>query len=196
MATVALTVEQYREIIEVIQNGATGIRPNPAIAAVLQIEGNLGLRVGDIVRTKDEKTGEYHGLRLADIIRDGSRYRLDMTEQKTGKRRTFTVPAEIYSFLRDYADDHKIGREDFLFPITVRAVQKHLAKVCDLLELENVSTHSFRKFFAVDVYQQNGHDIALVQTLLQHSSPAITRRYITVSTEQVEQAIAKHTILI
>lgn len=185
MATVALTKEQYTEIIETIQSGATGIRPNPTIATALQLEANLGMRIGDILQ-----------MRLADIIRDGNRYRLDVTEEKTGKRRTFTVPAEVYSFLRDYADAQGICKEDRLFPLTVRAVQKHLAKVCDLLELENVSTHSFRKFFAVDVYQQNGHDIALVQTLLQHSSPAITRRYITVSTEQVEQAIAKHITLI
>lgn len=193
MATVALTKEQYTEIIETIKEGATDIRPNPAIATALQLEANLGMRIGDILQ-----------MRLADIIKDGSRYRLNITEEKTGKRRTFTVPAEIYCFLRDYADAQGIGREDYLFslkgkrnkPLTVRAVQKHLAKVCDLLELENVSTHSFRKFFAVDVYEENGHDIALVQTLLQHSSPATTRRYITIAPEQVEKAIAKHTILV
>ena len=191
MTTVALTRAQYTEIIETIKEGATDIRPNPAIATALQLEANLGMRIGDILK-----------MRLADIVKDGDRYRLNVTEEKTDKHRTFTVPQEIYLFLLEYANAHKIGREDYLFPgnkggrLTVRAVQKYLARICDLLELENVSTHSFRKFFAVDVYQQNGNDIALVQTLLQHSSPATTRRYITISTEQVEQAIAKHTILI
>jgi integrase len=184
-ATVALTKEQYADIIETMQTGATGIRPNPRIAAALQLEANLGMRISDILQ-----------LRLSDIIKDGGRYRLNIVEQKTGKHRTFTVPAEVYSFLRDYADAQGIGKEEPLFPLTVRAVQKHLAKVCELLELENISTHSFRKFFALDIYENNGSDIALVQELLQHSSPAITRRYITVSAERVEQAIAKHTMLI
>lgn len=185
-ATVALTKEQYIEIIDTIKNGMTGIRPNPRIAAALQLEANLGLRIGDVLQ-----------LRLVDIVKDGGRYRLDICEEKTDKRRTFTVPAEVYCFIRDYADAQGIGKTDRLFPFTVRAVQKHLAKVCELLELdENISTHSFRKWAATDLYENNGHDIVLVQRFLQHSSAAITQRYIGISEERMEQAIEKHTLLV
>ena len=185
MATVALTREQYQEIIETIQNGGNGFRANPRIAAALQLEANLGIRIGDVLQ-----------LRLVDIVRDAGRYRLNITEEKTGKPRTFTVPATIYSWLRDYADANGIAKDQRLFPLTVRAVQKHLKVVCDYLELENVSTHSFRKFFATDVYRATGNDLVLVQKLLQHSSPAITRRYIGISEETVEQALQNHTCLI
>lgn len=185
MATVALTREQYQEIIEAIQTGGNGFRANPRIAAALQLEANLGIRIGDVLQ-----------LRLVDIVRDAGRYRLNITEEKTGKPRTFTVPAEIYAWLRLYADANGIAKDQRLFSLTVRAVQKHLKVVCDYLELENVSTHSFRKFFATDVYRATGNDLVLVQKLLQHSSPAITRRYIGISEETVEQALQNHTCLI
>lgn len=184
MATVALTKEQYQDIIETMQAGGNGFRANPRIAAALQLEANLGMRIGDILQ-----------LRLVDIIRDGKRYRLNVTEEKTGKKRNFTVPAEIYSWLRDYADANGIGKEDRLFPLTVRAVQKQLKLVCDYLELENVSTHSFRKFLFTSIYEQT-HDIVLVQTIAQHASPTITRRYIGISEDAVEQALVSNVNLI
>lgn len=185
MATVALTKEQYQDIIETIQTGGNGFRANPRIAAALQLEANLGLRIGDILQ-----------LRLVDIIRDGKRYRLNITEEKTGKKRSFTVPAEIYSWLRDYADANGIGKEDRLFPLTVRAIQKHLKTVCDYLEYENISTHSFRKFLFTSIYENSGHDIVLVQTIAQHASPTITRRYIGISEDAVEQALVSNVNLI
>lgn len=183
--TVALTREQYTEIIETIQTGGNGFRANPRIAAALQLEANLGLRIGDILQ-----------LRLVDIIRDAGRYRLNIVEEKTGKPRTFTVPAEVYSWLRDYADANGIAKDQRLFPLTVRQVQKHLQVVCKYLEIENVSTHSFRKFLATNVYENSGHNIALVQTILQHSSPTITRRYIGISTDEVEKALTSNINLI
>lgn len=182
---VALTNDQYETIIRTIRTGTDSIRPNRRIAAILTAEANLGLRLGDVLR-----------LRLADIVRDGGRYRLNITEEKTGKRRTFTVPDEVYSFLRSYADRNGIPDTDVLFPITHRAVQKHLKVVCDYLGYENISTHSFRKWYATDIYNANGHDIVLVQQLLQHSSPNVTRRYIGVSNERIENAISRHVKII
>lgn len=178
---VALTDEQYTTIIRTLRTGTKAFRANPRIAAVLTAEANLGLRLGDVLR-----------LRLADIVRDGGRYRLNITEEKTGKRRTFSVPEEVYSFLKQYASANGISDQEPLFPITHRAVQKHLKTVCDYLGYENISTHSFRKWYATDIYNANGHDIVLVQRLLQHSSPNVTRRYIGVSDERVEEAISRH----
>lgn len=177
----ALTTEQYKSIIRTIKAGSSLFRANPRIAAALTAEANLGIRIGDVLN-----------LKLSDIIRDGDRYRLNITEEKTGKKRTFSVPDEVYGFLRDYAKQQNIGRNDLLFPITVRAVQKHLKVVCDYLGYDNISTHSFRKWYATDIYNATGHDIILVQHLLQHSSPNITRRYIGIADEKIEAAIARH----
>lgn len=182
---VALTDTQYRNIIQALLRGFGESRPNPRVAAILTAEANLGMRVGDILR-----------LHMNDIVKDGGRYRLNMVEEKTGKSRKFTVPDEVYGFLRQYADAHNIPDSALLFPISARQVQHHLKLVCDHLGYENISTHSFRKWYATSIYNNNGHDIVLVQRLLQHSSPNVTRRYIGVSDEQMEQAIANHVNII
>ncbi|MDO4983721.1 MAG: tyrosine-type recombinase/integrase [Eubacteriales bacterium] len=61
---------------------------------------------------------------------------------------------------------------------------------------EGISTHSFRKWYATEIYKNNGYDITLVQRLLQHSSSAITQRYIGIEPERIEKAIEGHTQLI
>ena len=179
--TVALTTEQYKEIIRTMKQGFTGCRPNERIATALMLEANLGLRISDIIQ-----------LRLSDIIRDGERYRLDITEQKTGKSRTFTVPLSLYQFIRCYCMDHDIPADALMFPVTERAIQKQLKLVCDYLDIKGIGTHSFRKFYATEIYRNNGYNIALVQQLLQHSSAAVTQRYIGIQPREVEQAIESH----
>ena len=179
--TKALTTEQYTEIITTMREGTLSSRPNDRVATALVLEGNLGLRISDILN-----------LRLVDIVRDGDRYRLDITEKKTGKSRTFTIPLVLFQYVENYCLRNGIDRTERIFPITERAVQKQLALVCDALGYEGIGTHSFRKWYATEIYKNNGYDIALVQRLLQHSSSAITQRYIGIEPQRVEQAIESH----
>ena len=183
--TKALTTEQYKELIQTMREGFCGCRPNARIATALVLEGNLGLRISDILT-----------LRLCDIVRDGDRYRLEITEQKTGKSRVFTVPLVIQQYMENYCLRHGIGRGELMFPLTERAIQKQLAIVCDYLGYEGISTHSFRKWYATEIYKNNGYDIALVQRLLQHSSAAVTQRYIGIEQQQIEKAIEGHATLL
>ena len=183
--TAALTTEQYTEIITTMKQGFCGLRPNERTATALVLEGNLGLRISDILR-----------LRPCDIVRDGDRYRLSIIEQKTGKQRVFTVPLVIQQYMENYCLRHSIKPADRMFPITARTIQKELKAVCDYLGYEGISTHSFRKWYATEIYNRNGHDIALVQRLLQHASAATTQRYIGIEPERIEQAIQGHARLI
>ena len=179
--TKALTTAQYKEIIQTMREGFCGCRPNDRIATALVLEGNLGLRISDIIK-----------LRPCDIVKDGDRFRLEVVEQKTGKSRVFTVPLLIQQYIENYCLRNGIRRNDLIFPITERAVQKQLKIVCDYLEMEGVSTHSFRKWYATEIYNKNDHDIALVQRLLQHSSASTTQRYIGIEPQRIEQAIQNH----
>ena len=179
--TIALTAEQYREIIGTMKQGFTGCRPNDRVATALMLEANLGLRISDIVN-----------LHLSDIIKDGERYRLSITEQKTGKARTFTVPLALYQLIRCYCLDHNIAPDALIFPITTRSIQKQLKMVCDYLGFEGISTHSFRKFYATEIYKNSNYNIALVQQLLQHSSAAVTQKYIGIQQQEIERAIEEH----
>lgn len=183
--TVALTLEQFREIIDTMRSGGSGFRPNDRIATCLVLEANLGLRIEDILQ-----------LHLSDFLKDGTNYRINITEQKTKKKRTFIVPLAVYQYIYMYCSENGIKKEDVIFPITTRAIQKHLQKVSDYLGYENIGTHSFRKFFAADLYESNGHDIELVRELLQHSSTTTTQRYIKRSSQQVEAAIQKHVFIV
>ena len=64
------------------------------------------------------------------------------------------------------------------------------------MEMEGTSTHSFRKWYATEIYNQNGFDIALVQRLLQHSSASTTQRYIGIEPQKIETAIQNHAQLL
>lgn len=113
--TLALTEEQYHKIISTIRKGfvcADGyvVKPNNRIATALTLEANLGLRISDILQ-----------LRLSAIVRDGDRYRLNIVEQKTEKKRTFTVPADIYIYIQNYALENNISPTAKLFDISERA---------------------------------------------------------------------------
>ena len=179
--TVALTEKQYTEFIEAMMCGGTFFRPNERICVAMVLEANLGLRVQDIL-----------SLTPGHFVKDGGRYRLKLTQQKTGKKRPFTVPDAVYDFVMDYCYRRGIMKNDKIFPISVRSVQKYLAKVSDYLGYEDISTHSFRKFFGTRIYYENGNDIVLVQKLYQHSSPSITMRYIGVYSPQMEAALQNH----
>ncbi len=183
--TVALTKNQYEEIIITMRTGGAGFRANERIATALMLEANLGIRINDILALKPKN-----------IIKDGNRHRLDIIEIKTKKRRHFTVPEEICVFVNEYCQKYNILSDERMFPFTQRNVQKYLEKVTDYLGYQNIGTHSFRKFFATDILEKNGYNIALVQQLLQHSSPATTQRYIGITSEQMENALKGHIALL
>ena len=183
--TKALTTEQYKEIIQTMKEGFCGCRPNERVATALVVEGNLGLRISDIVK-----------LRLCDIVLDGGRSRLEIVEQKTGKSRVFTVPLVIQQYIENYCLRNGLRRDELIFPLTERAIQKQLKIVCDYLGFEGISTHSFRKWYATEIYKNSGYDIALVQRLLQHSSAAVTQRYIGIEPQRIEEAIEGHAQLL
>ncbi len=193
-ATRALSKEEFVLIIKTLRTGFKYLnkmgneklfKSNNRIATILLIQANLGLRIGDLLK-----------LRLNNIIQDGERYRLDLVEQKTNKRRIFTVPLEIYNYIKLYCYENSISPTAQIFPIGERAVQKQLKIVADYLGLANVSTHSFRKYFATQVYINNNYDIMLVKELLQHSSVRTTQRYITMNRETVEKALREHVYII
>lgn len=183
---VALSDEQYRESIRLLREGfvleGKIIKPNPRIATVAVLQASLGLRLGDVLQ-----------LNMGSFIKESGRWKLNIKEQKTGKVRDFTVPVEVYSFIQDYAINMGISNTAKLFDISERQVERHLNKVFSKMELplRSFGSHSYRKYFATRVYLDNEMNIMMVKTLLQHSSVAVTQRYIGLSQKAVEDALAK-----
>lgn len=183
--TVALTREEYEKSIGLLRSGfkLNGVQfePNPRIATIEVLQATLGLRLGDILN-----------MTLNSITKDGDRYRLDIKEEKTGKLRTFTVPTEVYTYIQDYAIERKIGKNEKLFQITERQVTRHLQHLFEKMGLDigKYGSHSFRKMFATQIYLENDFNIELVRVLLQHSSVAITQKYLSLGSKQIESALA------
>lgn len=183
--TIALNDQQYIDIITAIKSGFCHAdreyKPNERIATALTLEANLGMRISDILQ-----------LHYCDIIKDGDRYRLNISEIKTGKERVFTVPDEILQYINDYRTRNHMSEQQRLFNLSERQIQKHLQAVCEYLGLDGISTHSFRKYFATQIYINNGYNIELVRQLLQHSSSAVTQKYIGIQSKQIENALHGH----
>ena len=174
------------KLIKTLKEGYThnGVkhRPNDQIAMILTLQANLGCRIGDIIH-----------LTMEDIIFDGETWRLDMTEQKTGKSRRFVIPSPVKAMIDDWTRRKNItaGR---LFTIEDHAVHKQLRAVTAYLGLKNTSGHSFRKAAALRVYHDSGEDIALTCQYLNHSSPATTLLYLRRSNKQMDELLSKSVV--
>ena len=138
----------------------------PANELVLRVQLSTGLRVGDAVR-----------LKTADVVKG----RFSVLEQKTGKRRRVNIPAELQKRLLQQAGNI------YVFPHrytgkrhrTTSAVYKDLRSASKIATRgkKQMSTHTARKWWAVDEYKKSGYDLKKVQKLLNHYDPAITMLY-------------------
>ncbi len=176
-----ITNEEHRLIMQTMSENHIGIRANPEIIHILTIECSTGLRLSDILAMK-----------LSDIYLSDHGYRLKIVERKTKKERNVPIPLELQNYITEYAISIGCKRDERIFKLTPRAVTKYIKKVVDYLGLENVSSHSWRKLYALTVYEKTGNDIVSVQQALLHSSLAVTQRYLNRRSEKLEQVLQSH----
>lgn len=183
-----ITDRDAERLIDLFRTGYTynGVkhRPNKRIAAILQIENNLGLRLSDVVNLNTDS-----------FVREHGTWVLNITEKKTGKARHFVVPDAVKEYVDSYCADMCIvsGR---LFRITEYAVWNAMEQATEYLGLHNTSTHSFRKAAAMRVYEASGKDVALTSQFMQHSSPSTTLRYLRRTTKQMDDVLSKTVMLV
>lgn len=182
--TTSLENSSFQDLIEIIREGYTdyeGVnhRPNKQLATILILEANLGCRIGDILNLTTDS-----------IIEEGGIYKLNIIEQKTGKKRHFIVPKPVKAFIDNYIREMNLYRGP-LFDIKAPAVWKQLRAATAYLGLENTSTHSLRKMAANRLFEASGYNIEVVRAFLNHSSVRTTQTYIRRSDAQMEEAINK-----
>ena len=148
--------------------------------------------------------GCFTGLRISDIL--SLRWKqilyvseFTITEKKTGKRRTIRLNPELQKHIEDcFTHIQPIGIES---PILVSqkgttfSVQRINSILKDLkkkyrLKIGHFSCHSLRKTFGRQVYNMNSgesSELALVKLmeLFNHSSVAITKRYLGLRQEEI-----------
>lgn len=109
--TRAISKNEYKKILDTLRAGYffKGVqhKPNEKIATILIIERNLGVLLSDVIKLKKE-----------DIVKEGDHYRLDIIEQKTGKKRFYTVPTPVRDFIYTYLTvppKTELWQDDVLF---------------------------------------------------------------------------------
>lgn len=122
-----------------------------------------GLRIGDVLSLKTEQLKE----------------RFSVYEQKTGKRRSVRLNADLLERCL------KNAGHMWVFPHRTngnkhrsrQAVYKDLKRAAFLFRVsENLCPHSLRKVYAVEDYKKYG-DLKRVQHLLNHDKEAVTLLY-------------------
>ena len=180
-ATRALTEEEYNKIIDAIvkgfkykENGVVKIfRPKYYLALILTVQATIGLRISDILNL---------------TIGDFKKGKLEIREIKTNKLVNRAIPSNLVELVLDYAMDNGLNYKSKLTKVTDKAIRKNLKIVTDYLGYKNIGTHSFRKLFATTIYNKE-KDLELTRALLNHSSLAITQKYIGVTQEDMDAAV-------
>lgn len=134
----------------------------PQNRLICQVMEHTGLRIGDVVQLR---TSQF-------------RQRFTVHEQKTGKARRVYIPAGLYASIMAQSGPEwvfpgaKPGRHK-----TRQAVWKDLKRAAKAFRLpQNVSPHSLRKKYAVDLMARYG-DVKRVQKALCHDNEAVTLIY-------------------
>lgn len=110
-----------------------------------------------------------------------------IVDKKTGKHNILYLKPAIYdlSLYNKWLKDNYPNSE-WLFPssqhpdqhVSIKQFYKVIRHVGDLLGIDYLGTHTMRKTGAYRVYVQSNYDIGLVMSLLNHSSQAMTLRYL------------------
>lgn len=128
----------------------------------------------------------YTGLRISDVLslktEQIRKQRFTVIESKTGKKRRIRLSDELLDDLLKISGKIYVfsNRCDYRKPRTRQAVYKDLKRACDLLRISktvNISPHSARKIYAVELRYSDKVDLKRVQELLNHSSEAVTMIY-------------------
>lgn len=145
---------------------------------IFQVGKATLLRVSDVLALRRNEIYEPDGtIKKNAYIKD----------KKTGKPNTLYLKP-VKQDLIDYFNwltENNIHSE-WLFPssrdpsrhITEKQFYKVMAKTGDLLSLNYLGTHTMRKTGAYRVYVQTHYNIGLVMELLNHSSEAMTLKYL------------------
>lgn len=136
---------------------------------------NTGLRVSDIL-----------GLNVEDV--EGKSY-VEIKEKKTGKYKRFPLNTKLKTLIKDYLRNERyksyvLSENEPLFlgkkhcRLDRSQVYRFLNEACKQLGIvANVGTHTMRKSFGYHFYKKY-NDVVLLQKILNHSSPAMTLKYI------------------
>lgn len=159
---------------------------NYRISLLVAVGCFFGLRISDIL---DLEWKQVHNIDEFTIV-----------EKKTKKSREIKINAQLKQHIQDcYEKIQPNSLDEHVFisqKSTVYSIQRINVILKDLrakynLDVKNFSSHSLRKSFGREIFNRSGSnaELALVKLshLFNHSNPAVTRRYLGISQEELKQ---------
>ena len=148
---------------------------------------NSGLRIQDLLALR---VAAVRGLKLGD--------RISIQEKKTGKPNVLIANKEIMAALEEYLAIAQPEDRHYLFksrktansPLTTLSVTKKVKAWAAAINLKgNYGCHSLRKTWTYHQRREYGVSWEVLAKRLNHSSPSVTRRYLGIQDEEVEQVL-------
>lgn len=142
---------------------------------------NTALRISDLLRFK-----------VGDVR---NKSHIELKEQKTGKLKRFPLRGNLLALIEEYIKNK--ADSDYLFPsrngsnkpLTRAMAYTIINNACRKAGIqEKIGTHSLRKTFSYHYYRTY-KDVAMLQYLLNHSSPSVTLRYIGITQDNIEESL-------
>jgi len=150
--------------------------------------------------------GIYSGLRVSDLCRlrvgevRGSH--VSMVEQKNKNKKRFIIHPSIRGDLDRYIVD--MQDSDYLFPsrqkktisrlkhqpIDRTTAYRFLNEAAAEFGLSEIGCHTLRKTWAYRLYKQDTNNLVLLMEAFGHTDPAETLRYIGITQDMMDRAIA------
>ncbi|MFN0222122.1 site-specific integrase [Paenibacillus sp. KR2-11] len=144
--------------------------------------------------------GIYTGLRISDILNlrvsDVMKERIFVKEIKTRKENKVPVNPELRKILDGYIK----GKEPYEYllpsrkgtnrPIKREQAYRILRSVARRFGLESIGTHTLRKTFGYHFHKMN-NNTELLRVIFNHTDVTITRRYIGIEQDTIDEAIFK-----
>ena len=189
MQQVVLPIKDSNVLKEVQDTLLNNFKAGRRNYTVFQVGKATLLRVSDVMN-----------LKMSDIYDDDGSVKSNafIHDKKTGKANTLYLKPVVNDLVnyKIWLDKNSLV-SDWLFPsikcpsrhITEKQFYKIMSRVGDLLNINYLGTHTMRKTGAYRVYTQSNYNIGLVMHLLNHSSEAMTLRYLGLDRETTEQTL-------
>jgi integrase len=180
-----ITVDPIRRMKD-IQSISKLLSDNSRNHLLFVMGTNNGLRTGDLLKLK---VSDVKGMKIGDT--------LAIKEGKTGKRNILVMNKSIYKSLQTYIEALNPMDDDALFAsrkgrrsITVQCVNNMVKKWVSEINLKgNYGAHSLRKTWGYIQRTTYGVGFEILCKRFNHSSPAITMRYLGIEDKEVQNIL-------
>jgi len=164
---------------------------NPRDRLLFTIGINNGLRTIDLLNLKVK---DIRHLKHGDTIK--------IKERKTGKTNIIAINKTVYKALSNYLESETLNDDDYLFKsrkggeaLQSQAVSKLVKKWTSDINLKgNYGAHTLRKTFGYIQRKVFGVGFEIICKRYNHSSPAITMRYLGIEDKEVNGILLNNEI--